>query len=46
MEPAAAEITWLVRLLVDLGIDNLKPIIVHCDNQSALYIAKNHVFYK
>lgn len=29
-----------------IRVDNLKPITLHCDNQSALYIAKNHVFHE
>ena len=35
--------TWLVRLLAELGVDKLTPL--HCDNQSALHIAKNPVFH-
>lgn len=45
MASAASEVTWLVRLLEELGVNNLKPITLHCDNQSALYIAKNPVFH-
>lgn len=45
MASAAAEVTWLVRLLEDLAITNLKPITLNCDNQSAIYIAKNPVFH-
>ena len=46
MDSASSEVTWVVRLLEDLGITNLKPVILHCDNQSALYIAKNPVFMR
>ena len=46
MASTAAEVTWLVRLLADLRADNLKPITLHCDNQLAFYIAKNHVFHE
>ena len=42
----AAEITWLVRLLEDLEIKNLKPITQNCDNKSTIYIAKNPVFHE
>ncbi|XP_074363617.1 uncharacterized protein LOC141717895 [Apium graveolens] len=38
---ATSEITWLVRLLEELGVTNLKPVTVHCNNQSAIHIAKN-----
>ena len=43
MASAASEITWLVRLLEELGISGLKPITLHCDNQSSIHIAKNPV---
>ncbi|XP_017221183.1 uncharacterized mitochondrial protein AtMg00810-like [Daucus carota subsp. sativus] len=46
MAAAASEVTWAVRLLEDLGVTELKPVTLHCDNQSALYIAKNLVFHE
>ena len=46
MANAAAEITWMVRLLKDLGFPVLQPVTLHCDNQSAIYIAKNLVFHE
>ena len=46
MAQAASEITWLVRLLEELGVSNLTPVKLNCDNQSALHIAKNSVFMK
>lgn len=46
MAAAASEVTWTVRLLAELGVDNLQPIILHCDTQSAIYIAKNPVFHE
>ncbi|GKA14265.1 cysteine-rich receptor-like protein kinase 8 [Tanacetum coccineum] len=39
------EVTWLVSLLKDLGIKNLDPADLYCDNQAALYIAANLVFH-
>lgn len=45
MAAVAAEVTWLVNLLEDMDLINLKPITLHCDNQSALYIAKNPIFH-
>ena len=46
MASATTEVTWLVRLLEDLMVTNLKPITLHCDNRSALHIAKNPVFHE
>ncbi|XP_056690301.1 uncharacterized mitochondrial protein AtMg00810-like [Spinacia oleracea] len=46
MAAASAEVTWLVNLLEDMGVINLKPISLHCDNQSALHIARNPVFHE
>jgi len=44
MSQAAAELTWLVRLLDELGVHSLKPITLFCDNQSAIHIGRNPVF--
>ena len=44
MAQAAAEITWLTSLLEELGVQHLKPVTLRCDNQLALYIARNPVF--
>jgi len=46
MSQAAAEITWLVRLLTDLGVHSLQPVQLFCDNQSAIHIGKNPVFHE
>jgi len=46
MSQAAAEITWHVRLLNELGVHSLTPVTLHCDNQSAIYIGRNPVFHK
>lgn len=35
MAAKASEITWLVRLLQEMGLFNLTPIQLKCDNQSA-----------
>lgn len=32
MAAAAAEITWLVRLLTELGVTDLLPVQLKCDN--------------
>ncbi|XP_074336065.1 uncharacterized protein LOC141673233 [Apium graveolens] len=46
MSNAASEVTWLVRLLEELGVTNLKPVTLYCDNQSAIHIAKNPLIVK
>jgi len=46
MAQAAAEVTWLVSLLQELGVSHLKPVTLHCDNQSALHIGRNPVFHE
>ncbi|KAL8120516.1 hypothetical protein AgCh_017628 [Apium graveolens] len=46
MSNAASEITWLVRLLAELGMLCLKPVTLHCDNQSSIHIAKNPVHHE
>ena len=45
MASAVSEIAWTVRLLEDLGVTNLKPVTLHCDNESALSIAHNAVLH-
>ena len=46
MSQAAGEVTWVVRLLEELGVHNLKPVELHCDNQSAIHIASNPIFHE
>lgn len=43
LSSTASEITWLVRLLTELGVTNLQPVTLFCDNQSAIHIAHNPV---
>lgn len=43
MAMATCEITWLKNLLKDLGLTDLPPTILYCDNQAALAIAANPV---
>ena len=45
MALTCCEVTWLVRLLKDLGIKDLGPVELKCDNQAAIYIAANPVFH-
>ena len=46
MSQAAAEVTWLVRLLAELGVPHTCPVTLHCDSQSALQLARNPVFHE
>lgn len=46
MSNAASEVTWLVRLLEELGVTNLKLVTLYCDNQSAIHIARNPVHHE
>uniref|UniRef100_A0A803LWG2 Uncharacterized protein n=1 Tax=Chenopodium quinoa TaxID=63459 RepID=A0A803LWG2_CHEQI len=39
------EVTWLTALLKDLGLKNLPPTILKCDNQAALAIVANPVLH-
>jgi len=41
-----AELAWLSRLFHELGVVDLTPIPVKCDNQAAIYIARNPVFHE
>jgi len=41
-----AELSWLNRLLNELAISSVCPIPVRCDNQAAIYIAKNPIFHE
>ena len=46
MAAASSEITWLVRLLQELGIKDLLPIALKCDNQSAIQLGKNPILHE
>lgn len=46
MALTACEVTWLSTLLKDLGIQNLPPTLLHCDNQAALAIAANPILHE
>ena len=45
MSQAVAEVTWLIRLLSELGVPQTQPITLHSDSRSALQLAKNPVFH-
>ena len=46
MAHTACEIVWLKILLVKLGFQQLRSMLMHCNNQFAIYIAQNHVFHE
>ncbi|CAL0310703.1 unnamed protein product [Lupinus luteus] len=43
---AGWEAQWLVYLFNDLYLNHVGPIILYCDNQSALHMATNPVFHE
>ena len=40
------EVTWLLSLFKDLGVKQLTPVDLRCDNQAAIFIAANPVFHE
>ena len=46
MAVTTCELVWLQQLLHDLNISHKGPMTLYCDNQSALYIARNPVFHE
>nr|XP_016478603.1 PREDICTED: uncharacterized mitochondrial protein AtMg00810-like [Nicotiana tabacum] len=46
LQKVVGELTWLCRLLEELTVPFPKPVTIFCDIQSALHIARNHVFYE
>lgn len=43
MASVASEVTWLMRLLEELGVQNLRPVTLYYDNQFATNIGKNPI---
>ncbi|GKA44853.1 ribonuclease H-like domain-containing protein [Tanacetum coccineum] len=43
---ATCKVIWLSNLLGDMRVKNLLPVVMYCDNSSALQIAANHVFHE
>ncbi|GJW66053.1 ribonuclease H-like domain-containing protein [Tanacetum coccineum] len=46
MASATCEVIWLSNLLGDMGVKGLLPVVLYCDNSSALQIAANPVFHE
>lgn len=40
------ELAWLSRLFTEVGISEITPIPIKCDNQAVVYIARNPVFHE
>ncbi|GJZ43745.1 ribonuclease H-like domain-containing protein [Tanacetum coccineum] len=41
-----SEVIWILKFLKDLKIENLLPVNLHCDSNSAIKIAANLVFHE
>ncbi|KAM2064748.1 hypothetical protein ACFX16_028109 [Malus domestica] len=46
MASTTYELIWLKSLLADLGNIDMEPMSLFCDNQVAMHIASNLVFYE
>ncbi|GJU73809.1 ribonuclease H-like domain-containing protein [Tanacetum coccineum] len=46
MTSATCEVIWLSNLLGDMGVENLFPVVMYCDNNSALQIAANPMVHE
>nr|XP_016494967.1 PREDICTED: uncharacterized protein LOC107814141 [Nicotiana tabacum] len=46
LRKVVVEVSWLIRVLVDLGLTLSSPVPIFCDSQAALHIAKNPVFHE
>ena len=40
------DMVWLKNILMELDFRQPGPIPMHCDNQAAIYITQNSVFYE
>ncbi|GJY31794.1 ribonuclease H-like domain-containing protein [Tanacetum coccineum] len=41
-----SEVIWILKFLKDLQIENLLPVLLHCDSNSTIKIDVNHVFHE
>lgn len=46
MSQDASEETWMVTLLEEFIVSYVTPVVLHCDNQLAIHIAKNPIFHE
>ena len=42
---ASCEALWIRKLLVNLFGQELRPMVIYCDNQSCIQLSKNPVFH-
>lgn len=40
------KITWVIRLMFDLGIQRTRPVDIYYDSKAAIHIMTNSVFHK
>ena len=41
----ACKVVWLKRILKDLGVPIMDPILLYCDKMSGIHLARNLVFH-
>ncbi|KAK6775913.1 hypothetical protein RDI58_026914 [Solanum bulbocastanum] len=46
MASAVAEITWLIGLYKELGVNIKQPVQLYCDSKAAIQIASNPIFHE
>ena len=46
MTHITCDMIWLKNLMMEIGFTQPRPMLMHCDNQSAIYIAQNLVFHE
>ncbi|KAL4557132.1 hypothetical protein LXL04_035303 [Taraxacum kok-saghyz] len=46
MRRICAELAWISRVFDELQVPKITPVPLKCDNQAAIYIAKNPVFHE
>ena len=46
MENATCELTWLLALFKDFGVDHSVPALLFYDDQFSLHIVENSVFHE
>ncbi|CAM8877973.1 unnamed protein product [Rhodiola kirilowii] len=46
MAAVCCELTWLARLITDMGVHVSSAIPLHCDNKASIHIAHNPLFHE
>ena len=46
MAATTSEMVWLCQLLHDFCIEAPNPALLFCDNQAAIHVASNLIFYE